>query len=324
MYVRPMHHSGQLGRWLAILALAAILSLLFATAVGAADLSNRKPALLPAEIHHWAQPMEVPVGAGVRADSGLAESVWRVLELHRTRKHEAAVAAWNELTLPAGMEVWRQLGLGQALLALDRFDDSEQALRQALTLRSDYGIGHYFLGVLRLQQSYLADEWLDASPARGTRLVSTTWRPTLPRTKAQYEFEATAAFEAALAARATVCRDELLVPAELVGATALEPTVEDLLGALGADLWPGKAHNALSYLYLERGELEVAEGHMDRAVAEGMIAVYGYRDLGREYEAQGRHADAARAYFKGARFSSDKLRTTLDAVRNLGDAILSP
>lgn len=332
MYVRPMHHHWELGRWLGIVALATLLCLLLARALGAAEIADRRPALLPTEIHDWAQPMgesssatlaaEPPLAELGRAEPQLAEPIWRLLELHRRRRHAEAIRGWNELTIPTEMEVWKQIALGQALLASDQFDDAEQALERALELRPKYAIASYFRGVLRLQQSYLAEEWPDYVPGRRTRLVTVTRPLVPPRTRSFYELAATQAFEQALESRSGVQWDEPLVPHEFAGMSVLEPTVRDLLAALGADLWEGKAHNALSYLYLERGALEVSENHMDRAVEEGLAVVYGYRDLGNEYQARGQHADAARAYLKAARFHSDKMGTTWDALRSLRDALL--
>ena len=112
-----------------------------------------------------------------------------------------------------------------------------------------------------------------------------------------------------------------MIPDGFPTRAALEPTAGDLLLALDAEEFDGKAHNTLGCLFLERGSLELAERHLDDAVQSRLDVVYGYRDLGDEYRACGRHADAMRAYLKATKFSANKMSTLLDAIRCLGDVL---
>ena len=57
----------------------------------------------------------------------------------------------------------------------------------------------------------------------------------------------------------------------------------DLLLAMGADNFVGKAHNLLFGLHLDRGELLAAELDLDAAVATGIAPLYGYQDLAEAY-----------------------------------------
>jgi tetratricopeptide (TPR) repeat protein len=329
MLIRPIHQEQdwELLHWAAAIALALALALAFATAVGAADIPPKlvKPKLLPAEITDWAQPMQtdsVSAYAGENADVG--RELWRILQLHQDRKHDAAIQAWNNLAAPPETEAWKRIALGQALVATDRFEAAEECLASAIDMQPDNAVAHYFLGVLRMQQAYLAAEWPDVVGAKPTRLVAQTPRHVVPNTKGMYELAATVELEKAIELAAAVRLDAAILSSEHSTTTALEPTVGDLLLALGAEHFPAKAHNTLSYLFLERGALEIAESHMDDAVRGGLSVVYGYQDLGDGYHVRGQYADAARAYLKATRFSSNKLGTALDALRSLREAFTKP
>jgi hypothetical protein len=101
----------------------------------------------------------------------------------------------------------------------------------------------------------------------------------------------------------------------------LEPTVGDLLIALGAENFKGQAHHTLSSLFLENGSLEIAEEHMDNAVNSGLANVFGFRDLATAYEKRGQHADAARANLKAMAHGHNKVSPAFDVFRNLLDAL---
>ena len=72
------------------------------------------------------------------------------------------------------------------------------------------------------------------------------------------------------------------------------PTVGDLVAALGADNFVGKAHHVLFGLQLKLGELGIAEFHLDQAAATGIAVLYGYRDLATAYLDEGHNSDAIR------------------------------
>jgi hypothetical protein len=73
------------------------------------------------------------------------------------------------------------------------------------------------------------------------------------------------------------------------------PRVGDLLIALEADNFVGKAHHVLFGLEMDRGLLTEAETHLDMAVATGIAPLYGYEDLAEAYLTQGNEPAALRA-----------------------------
>jgi tetratricopeptide (TPR) repeat protein len=317
-----MHQELETWRWLAILSLAAILTLALATAVGAADAPKKAitPKALPTEIENWARPMPEFKQESKVETADLADQVWRILELHHRQDHEAATLAWNGLAMPPEVVVWKWLALGHAATATGHFEEAEEYLHRAMELRPDNALVYYCRGVLRMQQAYFAHEWPEELGRRDTRLVVHKPPQIVPNTKSMYELGATMDFEAAIELACTFEWDEAIVPPERQTTRALEPTTGDLALALGAEKFEAKAHNTLSYLFLKQGALEVAEQHMDDAVGCGLPQVYGYRDLGDEYRARGQHADAMRAYLKATRFTNHKMNTLWDAIRSFGDA----
>jgi tetratricopeptide (TPR) repeat protein len=323
-----MHYQAEMGKWVAILALTTALCMLFASVVAAADVPRPgRPNLLPPNVQEWALPM--PGDTRQEGPADLGQKIWGILQLHHDRRHEAAIDAWNAVELRGNALIWKWIAVGQALTAAGEFEGAEEMLARAIDAQPENAIAHYFSGVLRMQQAYLADEWPDVITGKTTRLVAVADpdrapRHVVPNTKGMYELVATREFEMAIEFAKHVRIDEALVPAEYAGTLALEPSVGDLLLALGADLYEAKAHNTLSYLFLERGALETAEHHMDEAVRGGMAVVYGYDDLGNEYTLRGQHADAARAYLKAAQYSTEKMSTLQNACRSILRALLAP
>ena len=76
------------------------------------------------------------------------------------------------------------------------------------------------------------------------------------------------------------------------------PTAGDLIKALGADNFFGKAHNVLFGLRLDEVELDAAEYHLSRAVETGIAPLYGYRDLAKAYLVAGEQGAAIRVGLK--------------------------
>ena len=175
----------------------------------------------------------------------------------------------------------------------------------------DNPLAYYFRRVLRMQQAALAWDWLEDSGPRNTRLVAVTPHNVVPNTKSMYELAATMDFEKAidLARTFRFLNGEAILPDQLGTKAALEPTVGDLLIALEAEKFVGKAHLALGNLFLERDALELAELHLDAAVQEGINVVLGYRLLGEAYGARGQDTDATRAFLKATKFSGEKEAT---------------
>jgi tetratricopeptide (TPR) repeat protein len=249
----------------------------------------------------------------------LAFQVWQVLELQHSQQYDAAITAWLRLDLPCETNVWQQVALGQAYLATGEINSAAEVLLEAKDLQAENPVVHYFLGLLRLEQACVAEEWHDNDGSPGPTFVA--YKPTdvAPNTKSMYQLTATMELEAAIKLAPHLGADQPLVPADWPTRAALTPTVGDLLLAVSADNFAAKAHNMLSYLYLERGLLETAEGHMDSA-SQGGLKVVGYADLGEKYAEAGLHTDAARAYVKAMKHSPNKLEPARQAWDNLRDA----
>lgn len=321
------HSEWELLKWMIVMAMACVIALGVLTSVaGAADLKkvDREPAPLRTEIQdkqleRLATPWETLRFEEPPQVTDLAIRVWQALELQHSQKYDEAITAWQGVDLPSDTAVWKQVALGQAYLATGEIDFASEVLLEAKDLKSDNPVVHYFLGLLRLEQAFVADEWYEVVGPSGQILVAFDPTDVVPNTKSMYQLSATMELEEAIKLAPDVWADQPLVPPDWPTRAALAPTVGDLLLAVSADNFEAKAHNMLSYLYLERGLLETAEGHMDSA-ATGGLKVIGYPDLGEKYAEAGQHTDAARAYVKAMKYSPDKLEPARKAWDNLRDA----
>lgn len=316
------HAEWELFKWMILMALASVIALGLLTGVaGAADLSSivREPATLPSEVEGWAAPMEELQVEEVSPAADLAFQVWQALELQHNHEFDAAITAWQAIDLSCEASVWKQVALGQAYLATGEINSAADVLLDAKVLQPDNPVVHYFLGLLRLEQAYVAEQWPDAVGPQATTFVALRPTDVAPNTKSMYQLTAMMELEEAIKLASDLRTDEPLVPADWPTRVALAPTVGDLLLATSANNFEAKAHNMLSYLHLDRGSLETAEGHMDSAAAGGLNVV-GYADLGEKYANAGQHTDAARAYVKAMKYSSHKVEPARRAWDNLRDA----
>jgi hypothetical protein len=135
------------------------------------------------------------------------------------------------------------------------------------------------MGLLRLEQRAAVGRVPDMLD-RNLRLVAFT--PMEDR--AVLEMRAIRELEDAIYRAVAIRLDERLLATDMNMEEAfIVPCVGDLLTAIGADNFAGKAHNLLFGLHLDRGELLAAELHLDAAVATGVAALYGYQDLAEAY-----------------------------------------
>jgi hypothetical protein len=156
----------------------------------------------------------------------------------------------------------------------------------------------YYMGLLRLEQAAVNARVPDEMMRGQDRLVAYTPQ----EDKAVYEMLALTELRRATANAAQVQLDErLLGPDMAMEEVIVVPRVGDLLAALGADNFAGRAHHLLFGLHLNRGELIEAELNLDMAAATGLATLYGYRDLAETYLAMDREADALRAAKKDLR-----------------------
>lgn len=326
MLVRShMHQEVELWKWMMLLALAAALTFAFASGIaGASDLRPPmpEPALLPSEIAEWASPMGVEEERQPVAIDDVSMKVWQAIDAQHHDRFDEAITLWEPIQMPCESEVWKHVALGQAYLANGEVEEASAALAMAKKLHPENAVVHYFLGVLRLQQAWMADEWNDAEGPRTTVLVAHSPHDVVPNTKSMFRLTAMMELGDAINFAPRLHQDKSLVPDDWPTAAVMAPTVHDLLLATHADNFAAKAHNMLGDLYLQRGSLVQAEQHMDEAVAGGVTVVYGYSELAEAYENAGQHSDAMRAYMKAAQEEPGKIAPLRKAWENLLDSVL--
>jgi hypothetical protein len=285
--VRQSTAQQELLHWLLVIATAMALTFLVAKALSSAD-PMREPRLLPDNMGQFAKPMApeivkpfFPESPPVRQlpPAEAAVRLWTILEYHRAGQGLEAIDEWTQVGLSEETAHWREIAMGAAYLKIGDLDRAAFHLDAAQQWMPGHPMAHYFTGLLMLEQAATAVRVPDGL-RRGDLLVSYT--PTEDR--AVYRMMAIGELELAIARAHEVRRDERLVRSEpLVDEELLAPTAGDLVKALGADNFVGKAHNTLFGLRLDGGELAVAEYHLARAVETGIAPLYGYRDLAKAY-----------------------------------------
>jgi tetratricopeptide (TPR) repeat protein len=299
---RHMTLEMELVRWMLLIIAAIILALAIATVAAAADPMG-PPQLLPDDMGELAKPMPQvdpvrPYFPEVPADdlppAAMAARLWTVLEEHRAGQFAAAIAGWEQIHLPYATAHYRQLALGEAYLQAGDLQHAEMHLAMARQMKPGHALVAYFTGLLRLEQAAAAGRAPDGWD-RGAKLVGH-----LPnKEKALYEQMAMTELRDAIGRADELRVDERLMPGDMETEEAvIVPCVGDLMVALKAENFVGKAHLALFGLLLDRGELIVAETHLDAAADMGLATLYGYQDLATMHLALDRHADAMRVLNK--------------------------
>jgi tetratricopeptide (TPR) repeat protein len=316
-----MHLELEIIKWATILALATALAFA-AGRVAGSDEPNR----LPPSIDEWALPMGTapPVDPQPEPGDDVAMQLWSILEDQHAGRMNLAIEGWTCLLLPPESDVWRNIGLAQAYIAMGDVDAAAAALDEAARLRPENAVVHYYLGILHLEQAYRAEEWSDPGVRPIERFASFGPSQVAPNTKGMYRLAAIGELERAIEMADLILLDEPLAPADWPTAAALVPTVGDLLLAIGANHFDIKAHSMLGYLHLENGAPEQAEYHMDATADSGVMVVFGYDDLGRFYEEEGRRLDAFRAYAKSASQGTGLVRPLGKMMENLRKAFAEP
>ena len=310
-------------KWFAILTFASMLAALAARlAAGEEEVS---PNRFPPAMEELAKPLSEGITQGPAAPidplADPAAHIWRILSRQKNGKYERAFEEWQEAPLACEAEVWRHVARGQAALGMRDLTSASDALEMALDMEPQHAVAHYFRGLLRLEQAALAGDWYDAIGPTPIRLVSTQIPGEPSLTTSMYRLAARMDFEQALESAGAVEFDVPLCAVQIHPALALEPTVRDLLIALQAEEFAGKAHHVLSYLLLEDGAAREAEEHLDQAAALGQSIVFGYQDLGALYEERHEHLDAMRAYAKALKHGSPIARPLVKMMENLRQAV---
>jgi tetratricopeptide (TPR) repeat protein len=287
-------------RWM-LLIIAAIALMLALATVLAAD-PTRPPGLLPQPMGELGKPLtpmpmrpyfpeEDPPGR-VLPPAQAAHQLWMIFDSHRAGNTAEALEGWSEVRLPEHMAHWRELAIAAAYLQSGDLVRAEKALEAAQQMQPEHAVAAYFTGLLRLEQAAMATRVPDGLKRARERLVSYT----PAEDKALYERAAIIELQFAIARAQEVCRDEPLIETDMaIEESVIVPRAGDLLAALGADNFAGKAHHTLFGVLIKRGELDAAEYHLGQVAQSGMDVLYGYRDLAEAYLMQERNADAVRA-----------------------------
>lgn len=319
--IRHMSAEVELVRWLLLVVAAVALILAIATALAAAD-PMKAPNLLPDDIGDVAKPMAptplrpfFPEDPPVRQlpPAEAAARLWMTLNSHRGGCITDALDGWREIRLSDDNAHWREIAIGAAYLRVGDQEQAEFHLRSARQLEPDHAIVAYFMGLLRLEQAATSRRLPDVPRSKNEWLVA--YSPTEDKTEQQ--MLAMAELRQAIARAGDIRLDDRLLAADQqMDEPANIPRVGDLLAALGADNFVGKAHNMLFGLLLERGELADAEFQLDRAAETG-IALHGYQDLATAYLEQGRNADAVRVGAKDLQINHPWLRALCERMAEM-------
>jgi tetratricopeptide (TPR) repeat protein len=290
----------ELVRWMLLIAAAIALMLALATAL-AAD-PTRPPGLLPQPIGELAKPIlpapmrpffpENPPPGRILPPAEAAARLWMIFDSHRAGCAAEALAGWNEVRLPDYMAHWREMAIGAAYMQAGDLPRAEMSFEGARQMQPDHAILAYFTGLLRLEQATAAMRVPDNLNKNRDSLVSYT----PGEDKAMYEAAAIAELQFAIARAHEIRLDEPLIETDMqIEESVFVPRTGNLLVALGADNFVGKAHHTLFGVMLKRGELDAADYHLGQAARRGIAVLYGYRDLAEAYVIQERNSDALRA-----------------------------
>ena len=315
--------------WVLLAILAWALVLIAASVIAAAD-PMAEPNPLPSDMMDVAVPMPMvetqkPYYPEPMPDYGMtaaeqAAQMWQTLEEARAGRSVNAIAGWERCELPDQTAHWKLVALGAAYLQAGDLRAAEVQLEAAQRLAPANAVVSYFMGVLRLEQ---AAAEMQAPEGRNARMMVAI-EPA--RQRATLKNEAIEHLHRAIAGAEMVRMDERLMAATMeTEAVVPVPTVGDLLAAIGADNFVGKAHMMLFGIYLDRGELLAAEGQLDAAVAKGLAPLYGYQDLAEMFLVFDHPADAGRVAAKDLRINHPWVeracQQALDATRNVRNLV---
>lgn len=294
--------------WVVLAILAWALVLIAASVLAAADPMGQ-PGMLPTDMMDVAVPMPMPMPQEKpyypepmprfgMTDVELAAQLWQILEEMRTGRPLNALAGWEQIELPDATAHWKLVGMGAAYIQAGDFHAAGIQLEAARRLAPNNGVVAYYMGILRLEQAAAEMQ----VPGGRTARTMVAIQPALQR--AGLKNEAIEELHRAIAMAPAVMTDERLVTATMeTEAVVPVPTVGDLLAAMGADNFAGKAHLMLFGIYLDRAELLAAEGQLDAAVETGLAPLYGYQDIAEMFLVFDQPVDARRVLEKDLRIN---------------------
>lgn len=111
------------------------------------------PSLSPAPVHEGATLTEL-------------------LVFHRAGDYRKALRGWLQVRMTADSETWRSVGIGVALLRMDRLDEATEHLERAITQDPDNAVAEYFLGRVRQAQARQVPFWYEPDQTAPFRLAS--------------------------------------------------------------------------------------------------------------------------------------------------------
>lgn len=313
-------------------------ALLLTLHTAAADSS---PLSLPHPIRTGAQPMPGPSTDHQPAEFASAETLWQILEIQRHGTTEEIVAAWTAVRLPSEMEAWRHVALGVAWLDRADLQRAESELTIAVKIDPENALAHYFTGLLRLEQSWRALDWLDKALTDGVQLAAgSDDRPSevanpsgadspRPGTRRWYEQLAITELDQAVTLAAFVQAERPLTwhraaqldgypprshkqespTSEFVTSKVAVPRVADLVEAMDAGEFLPNAHSRLGFLHLSHRRFASAEHHFDAATHFGADVRHGYYELGRAWNSQ---PDVERVFGKATAGLLNRADTNVD------------
>lgn len=316
----PAHR--ELFWWLVVLALAGFLTLCWTTAsvegaapvwttdtVDARSVADWRAAVAQFRAGDPGAARELLPHDAVVVDPAL--TLWQALVTHATERGEEALARWETVSLPPESAVWQCLARVAILLEHDRLGEAELILAEAWRLAPEQPLVHYYQGLFELSS---------LAPWRRT-LMHAPWAAATNRAEvSETALAAMAHLERAVALAPELDRQAWLLPVEVTAYPELRPTVADLLVALGVGNFVGDAHHLLGQMFLDQGQYEVAEEHLDAARRAGNQVVLAYEDLADAFVVEGRHRDAARVLGKTLLTPSGNLPNALKLWRQLRQA----
>ena len=164
--------------------------------------------------------------------------MWRILELQKAGCTAEALAGWAQLRLPDETAHWRELAIGAGYLKLGDLQQAEEHLQLAQQLAAGNAVVAYQTGVLRLEQRAGVNRVPD--DLNGRKLLLVAFTPREDRT--MYERLAIREFQDAILRAAAIRPDERLLATDMnMEQAVFVPCVGDLLTAIGAENFVGKA-----------------------------------------------------------------------------------
>ena len=296
---RQVNLEMELLHWLLLVIAASALVLAVASALGAAD-PRKEPRLLPDDMGTIAKPMppesarpffpEYPPERALPAAEAAAR-LWMTLEGQRAGCIGEALAGWGQVNLPEETAHWQEIGMAAAYLKLGDFHKAEVHLDVARELAPQNAVVAYFTGLMRIEQAAANGSVPDDKQRERDVLVAYT----PAEDQLLCRMLAIAELRNAIARVGEIRLDERLMATDpQIEETIVVPRVGDLLVALGADNFVGQSHHLLYGLLRDRGNLTVAEFHLDQAAGSGIPVADSYRGLAAAYLDDGRSADGLR------------------------------